>query len=44
MKDDITQADAVDDVGAVLANICTSSPSWVIDWIVYKLINFLATG
>jgi hypothetical protein len=43
MKDDITKADAVDNVCPVLAYIGTSPPSRVIDWIVYKLVNFLAT-
>jgi hypothetical protein len=40
----ITKANAVNDVRPVLANICTSSPSWVIDWIIRKLVDFLATS
>lgn len=39
----ITKADAVNDIRSVLANICTSPPSWVIDWVISKLIDFLAT-
>ena len=40
----ITKADAVDNVCPVLANISASSPSWVIDWIIRKLVDFLATS
>ena len=44
MMANITKTDAVNDISSVLANICTSSPSWVIDWISRKLLEFLATS
>lgn len=44
MMTDITKTDAVYDIRSVLANICTSSPSWVIDWIFRQLVDFLATS
>lgn len=44
MMANITKTDAVNDIRSVLANICASSPSWVIDWIIRKLVDFLATS
>ena len=40
----VLESNAVNDIRSVLANICTSSPSWVIDWIIRKLVDFLATS
>jgi hypothetical protein len=44
MMSDITQADAVDDVRPVLPYISTSTPTWMIDRVIIKLIDFTATG
>ena len=44
MMANITKTDAVNDIRSVLANICTSSPSWMIDGIIGKLVDFLATS
>jgi len=44
MMANITKADAMNDIRSVLANICTSSPSWMIDGIIGKLVDFLATS
>ena len=40
----ISQADAVNDACSILADIGTSSPSWVIDRIFGQLIYFIATS
>lgn len=44
MVANITKANAMNNIRSILANICTSSPSWVIDWIFRKLVNFVATS
>ena len=40
----ITKTDPVDNIGSVLANICASSPSRMINWIFRELIDFIATS
>ena len=40
----ITKTDAVDNIGSVLANICASSPSRMINGIFRELIYFVATS
>ena len=40
----VAQADAVGDVGIVLAHISTSAKRWVIDRIIDQLIDFFATS
>tara|TARA_A200000159_G_scaffold140171_1_gene142201 strand:+ start:1667 stop:1876 length:210 start_codon:yes stop_codon:yes gene_type:complete len=40
----IAKTDAVDNVCPVLANICASSPSWMIDWIFRQLVDFFTTS
>ena len=44
MKTNITKTDAMNDIGSILANICASSPSWMIDGIFRKLVDFVATS
>ena len=44
MRTDITQADAVDDVRPVLPYISASAPTWMIDGVIIKLIDFTATS
>ena len=44
MMANITKTDAVNDIGSILANICTSSPSWMIDGIFRELVDFVATS
>ena len=39
----VAQADAVDDISSVLANISASAPRWVINGIIDQLVYFLAT-
>ena len=40
----IAQADAMNDIRSVLANISASTPRRMINWIINELIDFLATG
>ena len=40
----ITKTDPVDNIGSVLANICASSPSRMINGIFRELIDFIATS
>ena len=44
MKPNISQADAMNDVRSVLSHIGTSSPSWMLNWIISELIDFTATS
>jgi hypothetical protein len=44
MKLDISQADAMNNVGSVLPYISTRSPSWMLNWIISELIDFTATS
>lgn len=44
METNITKTDAVNDIGSILANICTSSPSWMVNGIFRELVDFVATS
>jgi len=44
MMPNIAKEDAVNIVRSVLSDIGTSPPSWVIDWLIYKLVDSIATS
>ena len=44
MMANMAKEDAVDIVRSVLSDISTSPPGWVIDWLIYKLVDSIATS